>query len=112
MQRARKSSSNELIKAHFGDRLRELRLNAHGTPSIRQLAKTIGISPSRLSRLERSVTPDLHVSTLLRIQAALGTPTLEEFFGSQPSKAWAARAAGERRQAGSTARRMPATDAP
>lgn len=49
------------------------------------------MSDSRLSKLEKSQTPDLHVTTLLRLQRALELPTLEEFFGPSPSKEWAGR---------------------
>lgn len=81
--------STALTTAHFGQRLKAMRLGSEEKPSIRTLARRVGMSPSRLSRLERSDTPDLHVSTLLRLQEALGISTLEEFFGAQPSAEWA-----------------------
>lgn len=75
---------------HFGRRLRHLRKQAEKTQE--EVAKAAGFSRQWLATLEGRSTPTISVDALLKIQAFLGVPTIEEFLpGSFPSASYSAR---------------------
>jgi transcriptional regulator with XRE-family HTH domain len=85
----RDATDRQAIQA-FGDRLTELRLmtsmpNGRAFMQRKDAAVLAGISAAQWSRLERGVC-DPSLTSMLRIQAALGLDSIETLLGSAPSR--------------------------
>ena len=68
----------ETFQRRFGARIREWRLTKRPRPTQRQIAKAIGLSPSRYSELERG-DPNANptISTILPIATFFGKKLVE-----------------------------------
>lgn len=74
------SPENETPNSEVAQRLRELRESRH--ISLRQLARTSGISVNTLSQIERGITSP-SISTLYKLVDALGVP-ITAMFRAEP----------------------------
>jgi len=78
-------SAHSLEKARevFGDRLRTLRKQRRWSQG--DAGRYAGISQTEWSRIERAET-NPSMTTLLRMQHALGVDSIESLFGEEPSR--------------------------
>jgi HTH-type transcriptional regulator, competence development regulator len=63
----------------FGDRLRELRLQARQYHSLRDFASKVGLSPTYLSHMENNKVPPPSEDVIERLAEALGADKYELF---------------------------------
>jgi len=63
----------------FGDRLRELRLQAQQYHSLRDFASKVGLSPTYLSHMENNKVPPPSEEVIERLAEALGAEKYELF---------------------------------
>jgi transcriptional regulator with XRE-family HTH domain len=74
---------------HMGERIKQLR-KANGMTQA-ALATAIGVSRQWVINMEGRARPNPSLTTLLRLQNALGLSSIEDLFGADalPSRAWA-----------------------
>jgi HTH-type transcriptional regulator, competence development regulator len=71
--------NNTMTAITFGDRLRELRLQAQQYHSLRDFASKVGLSPTYLSHMENNKVPPPSEEVIERLAEALGAEKYELF---------------------------------